>query len=373
MLGYRYIVHAGGLLSALWLWASPAAQAATERVSLGPGGVQGNGVSSHATVVGDGRFVGFSSTATNLVPGDGNGVEDVFVRGRQSGTTSRISVSTSGVAGNAGSLKPALTQDGRLVAFQSFASNLVAGDTNRKLDIFLHDRQVGSTRRISAATGGGSANGASTFAAWSPDDRYLLFSSLASNLVPGDTNNAADIFIYDRIAARIERASVTQDGGQANGPSEFFAYMTADSRFVVFRSSASNLVSNDTNGLADIFVRDRQTGAVERASVSQSGAQGNRESIFPTISADGRYVVFHSAATNLVPGDSNGKLDVFIRDRQAGTTARVSVSSSGSQGNGGSEDGKITPDGRYVAFESLASNFVGGDTNGQIDVFVRDL
>ena len=191
--------------------------------------------------------------------------------------------------------------------------------------------------------------------------------------MPGDTDNAADIFIYDRIAARIERASVTQDGGQANGPSEFFAYMTADSRFVVFRSSASNLVSNDTNGLADIFVRDRQTGAVERASVSQSGAQGNRESIFPTISADGRYVVFYSAATNLVPRDSNGKLDVFIRDRQAGTTARVSVSSSGSQGNAGSEDGKITPDGRYVAFKSLASNFVGGDTNGQIDVFVRDL
>ena len=115
------------------------------RVSLGPGGVQGNGTSSHPTVVGDGRFVGYSSKASNLVPGDTNQVEDVFVLDRQSGVTARVSVSSGGVQGNGASIKPALTADGRYVLFQSYASNLVAGDTNKKLDLFLRDRQAGTT------------------------------------------------------------------------------------------------------------------------------------------------------------------------------------------------------------------------------------
>ena len=153
----------------------------------------------------------------------------------------------------------------------------------------------------------------------------MLYSSLASNLVPGDTNHAADIFLYDRTSKKTERVSVADGGGQANGPSEFFAYLTADARYVVFRSAASNLVPHDTNGRADVFMLDRQTRKVERLSVSSAGAQANGDSVYPTVSADGRYIAFHSDATNLVAGDTNGKNDVFVRDRTARTTTRVSL------------------------------------------------
>lgn len=366
--GVRIVV----MVAAIGVAAGPA-WAGTVRVSLGPGGVQGNGTSSHPTVVGDGRFVGYSSKASNLVPGDTNRVEDVFVLDRQSGVTTRVSVSSSGVQGSGGSIKPALTTDGRYVLFQSYASNLVPGDTNGKLDLFLRDRAAGTTSRVSVSSSGGQANGDSSYASFSNDGRYVLYSSLASNLVPGDTNGVADIFLYDRTTKKTERVSVADGGGQANGPSEFFAYLTADARYVVFRSAASNLVANDTNGSTDVFMLDRQTRHVERLSVSSTGAQANGDSVYPTMSADGRYVVFHSDATNLVTGDTNRKNDVFVRDRTARTTTRISLGAGGAQLNNTSRYGKITPDGRYVAFESLATNLVGGDGNGTIDVFVRDL
>ena len=349
------------------------ASAGTERVSVGPGGVQGNGISSHATTVGNGRYVGYSSTASNLVSNDTNNVEDVFFLDRETGLTSRASVSSSGVQGNAASLKPALTADSRYVLFQSYASNMVAGDTNGKPDVFLRDRKTHTVSRVSVSSSGGQANGLSGYASFSPDGRYVLYYSFAGNLVPGDTNNASDIFLYEMATKRTERVSVANGGGQANGPSEFFAYMTAGNRYVVFNSKATNIIATDTNGRADVFMLDRQNNNVERVSVTKNGAQANGESIYPTVSADGRFVVFHSNATNLVTGDTNGKFDVFVRDRTAQTTTRVSVSSTEAEGNQPSQHGKISADGRYVAFESWATNLTGSDTNGALDVFVRDL
>jgi Tol biopolymer transport system component len=190
--------------------------------------------------------------------------------------------------------------------------------------------------------------------------------------VPGDTNGAnRDIFVRDRQSGQTELVSVSSAGVQGNYGSSN-PTISADGRFVAFESSASNLVPGDTNGAnGDIFVHDRETGQTERVSVSSAGAQGNYGSVDPTISADGRFVAFRSEANNLVPGDTNDRPDVFVRDRQTGETERVSVSSAGTQGNGHSVHPTISADGRFVAFESSASNLVPGDTNGANgDIFV---
>jgi Tol biopolymer transport system component len=164
---------------------------------------------------------------------------------------------------------------------------------------------------------------------------------------------------------------VHSNGAQGNDDSHFAA-ISADGRYVAFHSDASNLVAGDTNNARDIFVRDRQMGTTERVSVHSNGAQGNDWSFDPAISDDGRYVAFESRASNLAPGYTNGTVDIFVRDRLMGTTERVSVDSNGTQANYDSYSPDISGDGRYVAFQSLASNLVSGDTNGVSDVFVRD-
>ncbi len=346
----------------------------TERVSVSTAGAQGNGWSSYVTPISaDGRLVAFGSQASNLVAGDTNGGEDVFVRDRQTGTTSRVSVDTAGSQANGSSFYPAMTPDGRYVAFDSLASNLVSGDTNNQRDVFLRDQQSGTTIRVSVATGGSQAkSAASNEAAINATGRYVAFASAAKNLVSGDTNNKTDIFVRDTQTGTTVRASVTTGGAQANGSSSR-ASVSADGRFVAFASDATNLVTGDTNGTADIFVRDLQTGTTSRVSVATGGAQGNGACYFLAISGDGRYVAFDSEAPNLVSGDTNGTRDVFVRDVQAGTTIRVSIGPDGAQGNSSSQAPAISADGRYVVFDSYASNFVTGDTNGGDDLFVRDV
>jgi Tol biopolymer transport system component len=343
----------------------------SDRVSVDSAGNQGNSFSEFSAISADGRYVAFVSVATNLVLGDTNGEGDIFVRDRQTGLTERVAVASGGTQGDRGSSSPAISADGRYVAFASYATNLVPGDTNGDWDIFVRDRQTSVTERVSVDSLGNQGNDDSITAAISADGRYVAFRSYASNLVPGDTNSRSDIFVHDRQTGLTERVSVDSAGNEGNAYS-FSPAISADGRYGAFGSYASNLVPDDTNGRSDIFVHDHQTGITERVSVDSAGNQGNDSSWTSAISADGRYVAFYSWASNLAPADTNGADDVFVHDRQTGLTERVSVDSSGDQGNENSSTPAISADGRYVAFVSLASNLVPGDTNGLEDIFVQD-
>ncbi len=359
---------------ALMLCAPISAQV-TQRVSVSTTGAGGNDRSWHPSISADGRFVVFVGEASNLVAGDTNGADDVFVHDRQLGSTERVSVATDGTQGNDESYLPSISADGRFVAFESRASNLVPGDTNSYVDVFVRDRQLGTTERVSVATGGAQANASSFWPDWvmpsiSDDGRFVAFASVALGLVAGDTNGSYDVFVRDRQLGTTQRVSVATNGAQGNyhsgGPT-----ITADGRFVPFGSQASNLVAGDTNGETDSFVHDRQTGTTERVSVTASGTQGNAGSFKPSPSADGRFVAFYSRASNFVAGDTNAEYDVFVRDRQLGTIERASVGINGAQGNDSSFSTSISADGRSVAFYSYATNLVVGDS-WVIDVFVRD-
>jgi Tol biopolymer transport system component len=371
-----------GLVGLCALATAPAAAlaATAERVSVDSAGAQGDDVSGHVSgdqqeaISADGRFVAFVSFATNLVVGDTNARSDVFVHDRLTGATERVSVDSGGAQANDASRDAVISADGRFVAFSSDASNLVEGDTNGRIDVFVHDRQTGATERVSTSSGGGPADAGSNKPAISADGRFVAFQSGASNLVPTDRNGATDVFVRDRQAGTTERASALGpdplDIGQVGDSTD--PAISADGRFVAFQSFNATLVVGDTNLAADVFVRDLQTGTTERVSVSSSGAQTavTRGSGDPAISADGQHVAFESDAANLVDGDTNGATDVFVRDRQAGATERVSVGAAGVEAFGNNPS--ISADGRFVAFQSGASNLVADDTNLLPDIFVRD-
>ena len=348
----------------------------TERVSVDSNGTQGNKYCFSPAISADGRYVAFASWASNLVVGDTNGCVDYFVHDRQTGATERVSVDSDGNQGNEPDPDPdatSISADGRLVAFSSRAP-FVPADSNYEYDVFVHDRDTGITERVSVDSAGNQGNGNSGHPVISADGRYVAFASDASNLAVGDTNGFRDVFVHDRDTGVTERVSVDSAGNQANqgsGPTGEVA-ISADGRYVAFQSIASNLVPDDTNGRDDNFVHDRQTGTTERVSVDSNGTQGNDNSWSPAISADGRYVALSSSASNLVVGDTNGCVDIFVHDRQTGATERVSVDGAGNQVDGGGGRSDISPDGRYVAFESGASNLVPDDTNGYADIFVHD-
>jgi Tol biopolymer transport system component len=343
-----------------------------ERLSISSAGDPGNRESSWPSISADGRYVAFYSWASNLVPGDTNGATDVFVRDRLNGTTERVSVNSAGGEANGGSGATSISADGRYVAFGSGASNLVPDDTNRRADIFVRDRVNGTTERVNVDSRGDEANRSPAIHTISGDGRYVAFVTNATNLVRGDTNDKRDVFVHDRVTRTTERVSVDGAGNEGNFGSGDPS-LSADGRFVAFYSWVA-LVPDDTNGESDIFVRDRLTGALERVSVDSAGGQANDASSAPSLSADGRYVAFESVASNLVPGDTNGVVDVFVRDRFTGTTMRVSVSSAGDQATDfWSFGSNISADGRHVAFISSASHLVPDDTYGTYDVFVHSL
>ena len=350
----------------------------TEIVSLSSQGVQANGNCINPSLSADGRYVAFISYATNLIPGDTNGQPDVFVRDLQTGITERVSVSSSGEQANGGATSLTISADGRYVAFSSYANNLVPGDTNGPgdagLDVFIHDRITGATERVSVSNDGSQGNNGSSNPVVSAEGRFVAFVSNATNLVAGDTNGMSDVFLRDRQTLATERISLSNSGGEGNGAS-YNPAMSGDARFFAFLSTATNLVPADTNNAWDVFVRDRVTGSTERVNVSSSGVQANYSTFNrPAISNDGRRIVFDSWATNLVENDANGFIaDIFLHDRQSGITELVSVSSAGVQGNGSSYRPSLTPDGSFVVFSSWATNLVSGDTNGKYDVFVRSL
>ena len=344
-----------------------------ERASVASDGSEAGASSSASAISADGRFVAFVSSADNLVAGDGNLQLDVFVHDRVSGATERVSVSSSGEEALGQSATPALSADGRFVAFASQAPNLVPGDDNGRFDIFVRDRQLGTTERVSVGADGSQGNGDSVSPAISADGRYVAFAS-AAGLVADDTNSTFDIYVRDRTAQTTTRVSVGPGGVEANNLS-LAPRISGDGSVVVFHSFASNLVANDTNNVPDVFARDLATGVTERMSVSTAGVQGNQQSVASQVSANGRFVAFDSDASNLVPGDTNGRTDVFVHDRVNGTTERVSVASDGTQGNNRSgflDAPALSADGRYVAFTSGANNLVPLDGNNVVDVMLHD-
>jgi len=338
----------------------------TTRVSVASDGTQANGQCRSPSISADGRYVAFRSSASNLVASDTNGADDIFLRDRQTGQTTRVSVASDGSEANGESKAPSVSAYGRYVAFGSVASNLVPDDTNGIDDVFLRDRQAGQTTRVSLSADSSEAQGiAEGPRAISAYGRCVAFVSSAANIVPGDTNATDDIFVRDRPLADTTRVSVGTDGTQVDDI-VYGLSISADAGHVAFVSYA-DLAPDDTNGKEDIYVRDRSIGETVRVSVATGGVQGDDLSWVCDISGDGRFVAFQSQASNLVPGDDNGATDVFVHDRRTGTTARITAGLSG-EGNGGHP--AISSDGRYVAFESSSSDLVTGDTNGVEDVFV---
>jgi Tol biopolymer transport system component len=352
-------------------------------VSVASDGTPGNRGSSAPSISADGRYVAFLSSASNLVSEDTNEAGDIFVHDIQTGTTTRVSVASDGTQANNGSRQcTSISADGSYVAFMSYASNLVSGDTNEAGDIFLHNMQTGETIRISVATDGTQGNGHSDAPDISADGRYIAFTSQASNLVPGDTNNGDDIFVHDIHSGETSRISVSSDGTQGNEVSRYSS-ISADGNYVVFFSGASNLVSEDTNGTGDVFIHEMQTGVTKRVSEASDGMQGNNQSIIPqfpsdgrTISSDGRYVVFFSHASNLVAGDSNESVDVFIHDMQTDETTSPSLKLLDTIKNYFVDEQfklSISPDGHYVLFVAYSKSQYNLDNYDLIDLITYDV
>jgi len=344
----------------------------TTRVSVGTGGVESNGYSNSPRISADGRFVAFLSGASNLVAADTNGAVDVFVHDTQTQVTTLVSVSSAGVQGAGTSYAPSISADGRYVAFHSSASNLVAGDTNNAWDVFVHDMQTGATARVSLSNTGAQATNHCAAPSISADGRYVAFHSNATNLVTGDTNGVWDIFVRDTLNGTTQRVSVNGAGVQCNGNCAD-ASISADGSVIAFTSAATNLDPSDANLRDDVFVHFRSTGATVRASVGTFGIESNGASKFPRLSGDGRTVVFQCQADNLDVADSNAEWDVYRRDLTFATTSVVSVGWTGMTSGALSMSPALSYDGRRVAFESYADDLVVNDTNNTSDIFVVEI
>jgi Tol biopolymer transport system component len=411
-----------GLVLAIGSATSLAAEAGagvaeTTRVSVSSHEAQANDWSSSPAISANGRFVAFRSQATNLAQPATKRRAHIFVRDRSTGRTSRVSVSSRGKPANSRCSSPSISADGRFVAFESGAPNLVSGDTNRREDVFVHDRQTRETSLVSVRSGGIQASKKSFSPVISANGRFIAFTSKAK-LTPTDTNRTWDVYVHDRRTSETSRVSQGSDGVEGNGTSGD-ADISSSGRFVAFTSDATNLVAGDTNGLADVFVHDHATGETRLVSVRSDDTQIVGPSFSPSISADGRFVAFESHpipvpggtshrrhhifvrdlqrgrtqvvsrgrapsisangrsvafwshATNLVAGDNNESPDAFIHDRTTGGIRRVSVPSPGREANGGSRFPALSANRSFVAFESKAGNLVRGDRNRRADIFVR--
>ena len=341
-----------------------------------------------ASISANARRIAFMRTSAGPMPGDPSRV-DVVVRDMRRGTTTRVTPPGGQQTSQSNIYNASLSADGHYVAFVSSSPDWVGGDTNGKWDVFLHDRRSGITRLISAALGGGPANGDSYPGVPDAGGRHVAFWSSATNLVRGDRNRRPDLFVHDRVTGKTVRASVSSSGQEAAVPRGFVARgasISADGRRVVFTSKAENLVPGDTNHRADVFVHDLRSGRTTRVSVTSTGEQVCENQPEPMsdhcntsgdISADGQRVVFSSDAPDLVPGDENRATDVFLHDLRLHRTMRVSVDSAGSEicerrsGQGCTGQPAISGDGRYVTFESDAADVVPDDTNRRRDVFLR--
>ncbi len=344
----------------------------TRLISTSHGGERANGNSGTPILSGDGRFIAFESQASNLVPGDENNQPDIFVLERETDRITIVSADSDGRQANGDSFDPWINRNGRFVVFASDASNLVQDDSNQRMDVFVHDRKTGATSLISRSTNGIESNGDSYGPSISTDGRMVAFQSLAFNLVPDDTNGKADVFVHDRQSGKTTRVSVSSDGKEGNDHS-VAPFVGGKGRRIVFQSYATNLVKGDTNGHPDIFLHDLTTRTTRKISVAHDGRQANGASYFPSLSDDGRYIVFYSLASNLVPGDTNGKSDIFVMDLKKGFVRRVSVGWDGSEADGGSYSPVIGGEGRSVVFTSNATNLTRHPGSTGTNVFIAFL
>lgn len=359
------------------------ASGAMKLVSVSSDGEPANGFSFSSGISADGRFAVFTSSATNLVPNDGNGSTDTFVHDVETGTTERVSVAGDGTEADAASQNATISGDGRYVAFASRATNIVEGGTNGQLNILVKDRVEGDVYIASRSSDGQQGNASSFFPELSDDGRYVVFHTFASNLVPDDANGRTDVYLHDSETSLTERVSLTWNGREANDSSNR-AGVSANGRYVVFASNATNLVPNTASpniSPGDVYVRDRVRRTTERVSTTNAGEVGDRNSFTPQISPDGRYVILTSLATNLVRGyptycppevtNLARCRDVFLHDRELLRTERVSLGNNEVQGNSGLSVGSMTPDASVVAFFGAATNLVDGADSDEPDVFVR--
>jgi Tol biopolymer transport system component len=353
----------------------------TDLISVATDGSPANGDSGPSAVSAGGRFVAFLSNAPDLVPGDKNGLVDVFVRDRVAETTEVVSVSNEGkfANGTQGSFTPSISDDGRYVAFASDASNLVPGDTNNATDVFVHDRALHTTERVSVSDDGAQGGNGSFHPEISGDGRYVVFDTIAANLLGGSPSSYWQILVRDLVQDTNRLASQSSTGVAGNGFS-LMPNISTDGRYVVFLTDSTNLSTDDGDGWPDVVLRDTLEGITERVSFAADGGQPNDGPLnVPSVSDDGRFVSFLSRGTNHVPADSNAVgnplrgHDLFVYDRQLDRTQRVSVASSGAEPAGISlgYSSIMSADGRSFAFESEASNLVLGDENGMSDVFVH--
>ena len=339
----------------------------TVRVNVSSGGQEANNDSFHPSISDDGRYVAYESEASNLVSGDTNGSSDVFVVDRETGNVVRASVDSNGNQADGGSFRPHLSGDGRFVAFESLATNLVKGDSNGAFDVFVHELATGITIRASTSSRGAEGDDDSRFPRLSADGGMLVFASDADNLVSSDNNRARDVFLKDFGNGTTMR--VSEVGGIEGDADSDRPDIDADGSMVVFESMANNLLPEDVNAGTDVFLRHTQFDSMELISVTTDEESVHGAAVHPTISANGIAVAFTGYSTDLVPNDNNGERDIFVRDRGAGTTERVSIRSGGAEADSWSDFAQISADGGAVVFHSPATDLVGGDTNGTVDVF----
>jgi Tol biopolymer transport system component len=346
-------------------------------VSAAPDGTPANGVSSEPSLSADGSVVAFTSTATNLVPGATSGAANIYVR-ISGGPPQLISGAQGGGPANGVAGEPDVAANGLSVAFASTSSNLVANDTNGVTDIFVADLVDGSITRVSVTNTGGEANGDSSHPSIDGDGGVVTFDSVATNLVPGIRPAVEHVFVRDRINGTTSEVTVSSAGREQNTavppPFDQISSISADGRFIVFDSNASNLVHGDINRHSDIFLRDRVRHTTTLVSENNAGFEGNNDSFDPMISPDGQVVAFESFSTNLGSG-GGPRENVFVRDLPLGTTSVIDVGPTGRapQREIVSEllqRPVVANHGYIAAFESTAPNLVGG-RDGQTHVFVR--
>jgi len=339
----------------------------TTRLSSNMQGRPANGTNDLPGVSDDCRLVAFTSNANDLVPQDTTFTGDIFLRDRSTGAIELISVNTAGEPGfpsSGGFLKPpAMSQNGRYIAFDSFARNLTPNDTNEATDVFLRDRVARTTVRVSVSSSGAQAEGPSAVEGMSANGRYILFSSRSTNLAPDTNGFITDFFIHDAVTHTTTLASRKRDGTQVTDDS--LAYdISNDGRYVVFESHAK-YTSGDNNDSLDVFVKDLWNGSVERVSVDNTGAGFGWGGNNPSMNADGTVIAFSGGPANTLP-------QVWVRNRAARTTTLVSVNARGKPGNRSSHGASVSANGRYVAFGTGADEIAGPPTD-YFDLYVRDL